>query len=1552
MATLPAVPSIPNSVDPQLWTVLNAIKTNIEYLQTNPATSSGASVNQAQLEAAVANAVTGITTGSTGATGSPGTPGSNGINGKIYILDITGGRTSIIYDATGASPLPTMTAFGADLYEDGVLITSGITYSWLVPSTGSMLSGSSTASTFTPTVASTFDATKSNNVVQLIASYAGLSMRANEPVAITKIGATGSTGATGATGPTGTAGTPGAAGSNTYFHVAYADSSNGSVNFNQTSGSYIGTYVDTNPTDSGSYTAYNWVLIKGSQGATGTQGIPGTNGSNGQTSYLHIKYSNDNGVTFTASAGETPGAYLGVYVDFNITDSSTITDYTWSLIKGSDGVNGTRTAVMDMYKMSATAPSTFPSGSSTYDWTTGQFTAPGTTNGWSLTPPAAVTGQTLWIARTTYADTNATSSTSIAWTATTANPLSASGADGANGTRTATMDMYKWSATTPSTFPSGTSTYTWSNGTFTAPGTVNGWSLTPPSVVQGQTLWMARTTYADNNNTSTTSITWTATTAKPLAFAGTDGTGASSYLHIKYSNDNGTTFTASGGATPGDYIGTYSDGSPTDSSSVGAYTWALIKGVDGRRTAVIELYQWASATPTTFPVGTSTYTWATGAFTLPGTTNGWALTPGAVTPGQTLYACSVVYSDTQNSGTTDITWTATSAYAVGFSGSNGLNTAIVYAYQKSSSPLSSNPGDVVYTFASKTITNPAPDALANGWTKTIPASGGNTLYVTAATASSSASTDAISAAEWSSPVAISADGTNGANGSPGADGLNVSTAILYQRTTTNSAPSAVANTATFIFATGAITGTLGSWTAAIPDASGGRYLWVTRATASANGATDTIASGEWSIPALYVKDGASYALFITGGKTNAVYDTTGANPLPAQTAFSAELYQDGTLVTPASFSWSVPATNSLLSGSSSTSTFTPTLASAYDVTKGDNRVLLTCTYAGQTLKAVQPIAITQLVAGTSDTSTPAALDNLTVTGGILYNLLTWEVPSGYPIPGNIDHVNIYRAATDDRTIATVVGTSKYAIAKDFIPEGVGTNYYYWIRAVSKSDIEGDWNLVSGVVSSAGTSAAPLGIGDSQVSSISAAKIIAASLSALTANLGEVTAGVIRSADSTFIIDLADKSITIAGVGGVVSDDYTIFKNGQIQVWKKTPSGHQQGSSLQTIEGGTIGNGVSKTLDKWYASIPNIIVTPNDTPVYNAAYSGQSQKLQVRAENVAITAGGTVSFTAVSRLVLSGANPLTPVNETSGASYATNTWTTTPITSAANTNKIDVNVSFSSKRGTGTSPNYYYRKVQARIGWRTSGSTGAYTYSGYTTVNMIADFATYTTSLTSGAITTGTWQFIVEYIASDKDGTQFASGSTAYDELPGGFTDVALAANSALFSASSSNASPLNNVTASISLPAFSPGAYTVYQVDWTVTYGYYTQATGGSFGTAGYIHNNISGANLFVSSGTASAGTLNVPAALTSMTYTQGSYSAAQSPLNCNTQVDSSTPSSAAKAQVKIFASGTFARIRARKPQANVTTPSNQFTLVSYALTLSSATVIDGTGTLNYLVIA
>lgn len=63
-------------------------------------------------------------------------------------------------------------------------------------------------------------------------------------------------------------------------------------------------------------------------------------GKDGKSSYLHKKYSDDGGKTFTAGNGETPGRWLGLYVDMIPTDSDKPSAYKWSDTKGQDGTPG------------------------------------------------------------------------------------------------------------------------------------------------------------------------------------------------------------------------------------------------------------------------------------------------------------------------------------------------------------------------------------------------------------------------------------------------------------------------------------------------------------------------------------------------------------------------------------------------------------------------------------------------------------------------------------------------------------------------------------------------------------------------------------------------------------------------------------------------------------------------------------------------------------------------------------------------------------------------------------------------------------------------------------------------------------------------------------------------------------------------------------------------------------------------------------------------------------------------------------------------------------
>lgn len=146
----------------------------------------------------------------------------------------------------------------------------------------------------------------------------------------------------GETGEQGIPGTPGKDGKTTYFHIKYSSEANPTTaaQMTETPNTYIGTYVDFLPNDSTDPNVYTWSRFEGLQGKDGTNGIPGKNGADGRTSYLHIKYSNDGGQTLTANDGETPGSWIGQYTDYEQKDSTNVTKYTWSKIKGEQGDKG------------------------------------------------------------------------------------------------------------------------------------------------------------------------------------------------------------------------------------------------------------------------------------------------------------------------------------------------------------------------------------------------------------------------------------------------------------------------------------------------------------------------------------------------------------------------------------------------------------------------------------------------------------------------------------------------------------------------------------------------------------------------------------------------------------------------------------------------------------------------------------------------------------------------------------------------------------------------------------------------------------------------------------------------------------------------------------------------------------------------------------------------------------------------------------------------------------------------------------------------------------
>ena len=203
--------------------------------------------------------------------------------------------------------------------------------------------------------------------------------------------------------------------------------------------------------------------------------------------------------------------------------------------------------------------------------------------------------------------------------------------------------------------------------------------------------------------------------------------------------------------------------------------WSLLAsggdGTPGLNSASVFLYKRATSAPAV-PASTLTYTFATGVLT--GTLDGWTQTvPSGTDPIYVTLATAVSTSPTDTIATSE--WSAVSILAQnGTSGTNGLNNAVVYLYQRATTAPAAPSGTFTYTFSTGVLSGGTPGS----WTQAIPAVNGNPLWVIAATASSSTATDSIAAAEFSSAVKLVQDGTDGTDGADGADGTPAITGYL------------------------------------------------------------------------------------------------------------------------------------------------------------------------------------------------------------------------------------------------------------------------------------------------------------------------------------------------------------------------------------------------------------------------------------------------------------------------------------------------------------------------------------------------------------------------------------------------------------------------------------------------------------------------------------------------------------------------------------------------------------------------------------------------------
>ncbi|MEG2943629.1 phage tail protein [Enterococcus sp.] len=261
-------------------------------------------------------------------------------------------------------------------------------------------------------------------------------------------------------------GEDGTNGLSAYLHIRYSQNSNGNpMTSDPTGAKYVGMQVSQNPNPSTVPADYDWTLVKGADG------IPGETGADGKTSYLHIKYSNDGGNTFTSNSGEDVGSWIGQYVDFTQADSTDVKKYAWSKIKGEDGKDGI--AGKDGVGLKSTVIQ--------YAQSTSGTVAP--TSGWTAQVPTLIKGQYLWTKTVwTYTDDSSETGYTVSYNAKDGNN-GQDGIAGKDGVGIKSTKVEYASNTSGTTKPTA------------------GWTTVIPSVPNGQFLW-TRTTWTYDDNTT------------------------------------------------------------------------------------------------------------------------------------------------------------------------------------------------------------------------------------------------------------------------------------------------------------------------------------------------------------------------------------------------------------------------------------------------------------------------------------------------------------------------------------------------------------------------------------------------------------------------------------------------------------------------------------------------------------------------------------------------------------------------------------------------------------------------------------------------------------------------------------------------------------------------------------------------------------------------------------------------------------------------------------------------------------------------------------------
>lgn len=502
-----------------------------------------------------------------------------------------------------------------------------------------------------------------------------------------------------------------------------------------------------------------------------------------------------------------------------------------------NGVDGTSTYLLFVFKRAATAPAS-PTGGS-YNFTTNTPTPP---TGWTEYVPTG--SDPLYV------------STALA---------SISGATGTD------------------------STLTWTAPSIMAQDGTNGTIWYSGSGLPASALGVNGDHYLRTDNESTyikTSGTWgvSITTLK-----GADGTNADVFNFIFKDAPNTPTKPSDSSGVPTGWA----DSAPSSVSNIlwtslgtqttgtGNFTWGEVQritaqdgadGVDGNSIAQVTIYLRSSTTVSLTPYGGS-YNFSTNTLTAPTSPVTWS----ASIPSGTgdLYASIAIASVVGTSSTdSSLTWSSPELFVqTGVDGDDGTSVLIVYADDASGTNQSTSQGSYQYVnYKEYTSSTPSLPLSGTTFVRFIGTDGtsGQSIYPIYATSStgsnqsfSSSSATYVTFYEATSQPSLPVSGQTfveyvGSDGNTGTSGTSVYTANIYKRS--SSTPTTPTG-GSFNFGTNALVAPSG-WSATVT--AGSDPLYVTDATFSVSGDTGTDSTVTWATPVIFAQDGSTGSQGVAG----------------------------------------------------------------------------------------------------------------------------------------------------------------------------------------------------------------------------------------------------------------------------------------------------------------------------------------------------------------------------------------------------------------------------------------------------------------------------------------------------------------------------------------------------------------------------------------------------------------------------------------------------------------------------------------------------------------